>query len=50
MKQQDPGAETVVPTWALALERVTGIDPHYQLGNLCRPGLSHGLSCGIGCA
>ena len=21
-----------------------------QLGNLYRPGLSHGLSCGIGCA
>jgi hypothetical protein len=21
----------------------------YQLGNLCRPGLSHGLTCGAGC-
>ena len=21
----------------------------YQLGNLCRPGLSHGLTCGTGC-
>ena len=22
---------------------------HYQLGNLCRPGLSHGLTCGAEC-
>jgi len=22
---------------------------HYQLGNLCRPGLSHSLTCNAGC-
>jgi hypothetical protein len=48
VKQQGPSEETVVLTWAFTLERVTGIEPHYQLGNLCRPGLSHGLTCGTG--
>ena len=27
-----PGRKSVTLTWAFALERVTGIDPHYQLG------------------
>ena len=25
-------------------------NPDHQLGKLCRPGLSHGLTCGTGCA
>jgi hypothetical protein len=33
----------------LYVERVTGIEPHYQLENLCRPGLSPCLTCEAGC-
>ena len=33
-----PGRKSVTLTWAFALVRVTGIDPHYQLGKLYRPG------------
>ena len=40
-------------TCGYVVERVTGIEPapnpHYQLGNLCRPGPSCGLTCGAGC-
>jgi len=34
---------------AFSVGRVTGSNPHYRLGNQCRPGLSRGLTCGAGC-
>jgi hypothetical protein len=36
-------------TWRFTVERVTESNPHYQLGNLCDPGLSHGLTCEQSC-
>ena len=36
------------PTYVHAARaRTPNLD--YQLGNLCRSGLSHGLTCGAGC-
>jgi len=43
-----PGLAVSPLTCALTLERVTESNPHYQLGNLYRPSLSHGLTCGTG--
>jgi len=34
---------------AFSVERVTESNPHYQLGNLYRPGRLCGLTCGTGC-
>jgi hypothetical protein len=36
-------------TCGFTVERARESKPHYQLGNLRRPGLSHGLTCGTRC-
>jgi hypothetical protein len=35
-------------TWDFSVERVTGSNPHYQLGNLGRSGFHVGLTCKAG--